>query len=127
MHIEMGDDGRYSMIIISTITFQREFGSPLTLKDVMYVLGLKKNLVLVAMLEDHSYDMIFRKGKDFLCHISSGQLKWIVVQVKNLYKLDVEDCANLSSKLEKVQSRDIGELWHKILGHLHHGALKITH
>lgn len=41
MHIEMGDDGRYSMINIGTITFLRDSGSPLRLKDVMYVPGLK--------------------------------------------------------------------------------------
>ena len=45
--------------------------------------------------------------------------------MKNLYKLDVEYRAILSTKEEKVQSRDIGELWHRILGHFHHGALKI--
>ena len=28
-------------------------------------------------------------------------------------------------KAEEVVSRDEGELWHKRLGHLHHGALKI--
>jgi hypothetical protein len=125
MHIEMGDDGRYSVTDIGTVTFQRESGSPLTLKDVMYVLGLKKNLVSVAMLEDHGYDVIFSKGKAFLHHIATGQVKWIRVRVKNLYKLDVEDCVALSTKAEKVQSRDIGELWHRRLGHLHHGALKI--
>ena len=71
MHIEMGDDGRYSVTDIDTVTFQREFGSPLTLKYVMYVLGLKKNLVSVSMLEDHGYDVIFIKGTDFLHHIAS--------------------------------------------------------
>jgi len=45
--------------------------------------------------------------------------------VKNLYKLDVEDYASLSTKVDKVQNQDIGELWHKILGHLHHKTLKI--
>ena len=43
----------------------------------------------------------------------------------NLYKLDVEDCSLLRIKAEKVQSRYVSELWHRILGHLHHGALKI--
>eukprot|EP00253_Pinus_taeda_P020847 PITA_20847 len=40
MHIEMGDDGKYNTTDIGTVTFQRESGSPLTLKDVMYVLVL---------------------------------------------------------------------------------------
>lgn len=70
MHIEMGD-GRYSTIHISTITFQRESGSPLTLKDVMYVPGLNKNLVSVAILEDSGYNVIFSNGKAFPRHRTS--------------------------------------------------------
>ena len=91
MHIDMGDDGRNSVLDI-------------TLKYVVYVLGLKKNLVSVSMSEDYGYDVIFRKGKDFLHHIATGQEKKIGVRVKNLYMLDVEDCASLSIKVEKVQS-----------------------
>jgi len=72
MHIEMGDDGRYSAIRIGTVTFQRESGSPLTFRDAMYVPGLKKNLVSVSMLEDRGQDMIFSKGKVFLHHIAIG-------------------------------------------------------
>lgn len=45
----MGDDGRYNATNISTITFQWDSGSPLTFKDVMYVPGLKKNLVSVVL------------------------------------------------------------------------------
>jgi hypothetical protein len=39
--------------------------------------------------------------------------------------LEVEDCAALSSKERGEHGQDIGELWHRRLGHLHHGALKI--
>ena len=45
--------------------------------------------------------------------------------MKNIYKLDVDDCVSLSTKAELVQSQGIGELWHRWLDHLHHGALKI--
>ena len=31
----------------------------------------------------------------------------------------------MMGKAEEVVSRDEGELWHRRLGHLHHGALKI--
>ena len=56
MHIEMGDDGRYSATDIGTITFERDLGKPFLLKDAMHVPGLKKNLVSVALLEDKGYD-----------------------------------------------------------------------
>ena len=73
-------------------------------------LGLKKNLVSAAMLEDCGYNVIFSRGKAFICHISLGQVKWIGVWVKNLYKLDVEDYSTLRTKVKKVQSQHNGEL-----------------
>ena len=110
---------------MGTVAFQREHGAPLTFTDVMYVHGLKKNLVSVVMLEDKGYDVFFSKGKAFLRHIATGQTKRIRIWVKNIYKLEVDDCATLSTKEELVQSQVIGELWHRWLGHLHHGALNI--
>jgi len=64
--------------------------------------GLKKNLVSVAMMEDKGYDVVFSKGKVFLRHIGIGQTKRIGIRVKNLYKLEVDDCVALSSKAELV-------------------------
>ena len=93
--------------------FQREHGAPLTLTDVKYAPGLKKNLVSVAMLGDKGYDVVFSKGKVFLRHIATSQTKRIGIRVKNLYKLEVDDCATLSMNAELVQSQDIGELWHR--------------
>jgi hypothetical protein len=113
MHIEMGDDGRYNATGIGTITFQRELGKPFQLKDVMHVPGLKKNLVSVAMLEDRGYDVVFSDGKAFLRHKTTGQVKKIGIRVKNLYKLEVDGCATMMGKAEKVVSRDEGELWHR--------------
>jgi len=57
MHIKMGDDGRYKATRIDTITFHKEFDSPLTLQYVMYVLGFKKRLVSIFVLEDIGYDV----------------------------------------------------------------------
>eukprot|EP00253_Pinus_taeda_P023493 PITA_23493 len=125
MRIEMGDDRKYIVSGWGTIAFQREHRAPITLTDVKYVHGLKKSLVSVTMLEEKGYDVVFSKGKVFLIHIPIGQTKRIGIQVENLYKLEVDDCVALSMKVELVQSQDIGELWHKRLGHLHHGTLKI--
>ena len=75
MNIEMGDDGRYSATSVGIVTFQRDSGNPLTLKYVMYVYGLKKNLVFVSMLEYRGYDVIFSEGKVFLHHRATGQVK----------------------------------------------------
>jgi len=52
MQIEMGDDGKYHVLVEGTILFQMEHGAPLTLTDIKYVPGLKKNLLSVTMLEN---------------------------------------------------------------------------
>ena len=39
--------------------------------------------------------------------------------------MEVDGCATMMGMAEKVVSRDEGELWHRRLGHLHHGALKV--
>ena len=45
VHIEMSDFGRYSAIDIGTISFERESGKPFRLKEVMHVVGLKKEVM----------------------------------------------------------------------------------
>jgi len=70
-NIEFEDDERYRATRIGTINFHRESGSPLRIIDVMYVLGLKKNLVPIIVLEYHDYDVVFSKGKVFLRHITT--------------------------------------------------------
>jgi hypothetical protein len=87
MHIKMGDDGKYSANGIGTITFQRESNKPFQLKNVMHVLGLKKNLVSVTMFEDRGYDVFFSSGISYLRHKATGQVKKIGIRVKNLYML----------------------------------------
>eukprot|EP00253_Pinus_taeda_P036008 PITA_36008 len=93
VHIEMGDDGRYSAIGISTICFERESGKPFVLKEVMHVPGLKKNLISVAMLEDKGYDVVFSEGKAFLRSKTTRETQKIGFRVKNLYQLHVDGCA----------------------------------
>lgn len=68
----------------------------------MFFPSLKKNIVFVSVLEYHSSYVIFSKGKEFLRHIAMGQVKQIEVRVNKLYKLDVEYCVALSTKVEKV-------------------------
>ena len=64
-----------------------------------YVPRLKKNLVSIAMMEDKGHDVVFSKGKVFLRHITTGQVKQIGSWVQNMYALEVQDaCKALRSK-----------------------------
>ena len=99
MRIEMGNDERYSVSGVGTVAFQREHGALITLTDVKHVPGLKKNLVSIAMMEDKGYNVVFSKGKVFLRHITTGQVKQIGSRVQYLYALKVQDaCKALRSK-----------------------------
>jgi len=75
--IAMGNDEKYSVSGVGMVVFQREHGSRITLTDFKYVLGLMKNLVSIAMLEDKGYDVVFSTGKVFLRHITTRQVKQI--------------------------------------------------
>ena len=67
--------------------------------DVKCVPELKRNLVSITMLEDRGYDVVFNKGKVFLRHIITRQVKQIGSRVKNPYALEVQDaCKALSSE-----------------------------
>ena len=50
MDIEMGENGRYNVTGIGIVTFQRELGSPLRIRDVMFVPSLKKNIISISVL-----------------------------------------------------------------------------
>eukprot|EP00253_Pinus_taeda_P006984 PITA_06984 len=109
LHIEMGDDGRYSVTGIGTISFEREFDKPFVLMEVMHVLGLKKNLIYVAMLEDKGYDVIFSKGKAFLHSKTTGETRKIGVQVKNLYQFHVDGCVAMACKSDRCKGCTLGK------------------
>ena len=61
--------------------------------------------------------LFFSEGKGFPRHKATRKSKKIGIRVKNIYKLDVDGCASLMGKADKLVSRDKGEL--------HHGDLKV--
>jgi len=95
----MGNDEKYSVSGVGTIVFQMNHGARITLTDVKYVPRLRKNMVLIPMLEDKGYDLVFNKGKVFLRQVTTRQVKRIGSRVKYLYALEVQDaCKDLRSK-----------------------------
>ena len=58
----MGDDTVVRAVWRGTITFQRESMSPMILRDVLFVLGMKKNLISVSMIKDRGLGVSFMDG-----------------------------------------------------------------
>ena len=53
--VELGDDKCYKIEGVGSISFRLESRDKLHIDEVLYVLGLKKNLLSVATLEEKGY------------------------------------------------------------------------
>jgi hypothetical protein len=62
VEVVLGDDREVKVVGSGTVSFQRESLPPMTLKEVLYVPGLKKNLVSVSTIEEKGYEVLFRDG-----------------------------------------------------------------
>jgi hypothetical protein len=71
--IELRDDKRYKAQGVGTISFQRELCKTLRFADVLYVPGLKKNLISVSTLEDKGYEVNFCNIRVFVRPTGSSE------------------------------------------------------
>ena len=62
VEVVLGDDSVVRAVGRGTINFHRESMSPMVLRDVLYVPGMKKNLVSVSMIEDRGLGVSFLDG-----------------------------------------------------------------
>jgi hypothetical protein len=94
------------------------------LREVLYVPGLKKNLILVSAFEERGYEVLFCDGRVLLLPKESNitSAKVIGTRHEKLYKLMFQPASAL---FHSTSSSDLCELWHRRMAHLHHGALRI--
>ena len=62
IEVVLGDDRVVRAVGVGTLTFQRESKPPLKVTEVLYVPGMRKNLISVSALEDRGYEVLFRGG-----------------------------------------------------------------
>jgi hypothetical protein len=67
MEIALGDDTLVRVAGRDIVAFQRDVMPPISFRDVLYVPGLKKNLILVSTLQDRGLEVSFR-GTEVLIH-----------------------------------------------------------
>jgi hypothetical protein len=97
---------------------------PLVFRDVLFVPGLKKNLISVSSLQDRGLEVSFR-GTKVLIHpkgssITSGRV--IGTRDGKLYRLLFQPLHALAAS--SSSNSQLCELWHRRMAHLHHGALR---
>jgi hypothetical protein len=52
LHVVLGDNARYAVKGTRTTSLQLDSGIPLHLSDVLFVPGMRRNLVSISALED---------------------------------------------------------------------------
>ena len=56
----LGDNRIVRVAGVGTVSFERESYPPLRFTEVLYVPGLKKNLVSISSIEDKGFEVVFR-------------------------------------------------------------------
>jgi hypothetical protein len=89
LHVVLGDNARYTVKGVGSSSFQLDSDIPLQLSEVLYVLGMKRNLVSISSLEDKGYKVTFSEGKVIAWHKNShmDSARVIGVRENNLYRL----------------------------------------
>jgi hypothetical protein len=107
-----------------TVSFQRELRPPMVFRDVLYFLGLKKNMILVSTIQDRGFEVSFR-GDEVLIHPKGSNITFarvIGTRDGKLYRLIFQPLHALASSNNNCH---LCELWHRMIDHLHHGALRV--
>ena len=80
------------------------------------------NLLSVLQLQGKDYDVYFIKEKVYVKHPSWKKNVQIGIKSNQLYRLQLESPMAL---IGNHGDKDLNELWHRRMAHLHHGALRI--
>ena len=82
LEIVLGDDTVVRAVGRGTICFDRESMQPMILRDVLYVPGLKKNLVSVSAIEDRGFGIYVLDGKVYIFSKAEGPSTSYVIGVR---------------------------------------------
>jgi hypothetical protein len=118
--VELGDDGTYAIKGVGSTSFQLQSGNLFHVEEIIYVPGLKKNLILVSVLKSKGYTVAFSNGKTLMWPSNESMSSTMTTGVHEggLYKV-------LGQVIQALAHEMINpcELWHKRFGHLNYNAL----
>ena len=118
--VQLGDDYQYPIKGVGEASYKLESGELLKMKDVLYVPGLKKNLLSKSGLEKKGFRVAFVDGQVLMWPRGSTINDAVVIGVEEggLYKLKGSpEQALFHSTIDPC------ELWHRRFAHLHYRAL----
>ncbi len=118
--VELGNDAKYSVKGIGSASFELNYGESLRMSNILFVPGLKKNLISVSALEDKGYVVAFSDGKVLIWEKNSSMKSAVTIGIGEggLYIL-------MGKPIQALVHNDINlsELWHRGFAHLRYRAL----
>jgi hypothetical protein len=118
--VTLGDDYHYPIKGVVESNHKLNSGNSLKMKDVLYVPGLKKNLLSISALDKKGFKVSFIDGEVLMWAKGETLNEAIVIgnEENGLYKLKGHSEAAMTYAIENSC-----ELWHRILAHINYKAL----
>jgi hypothetical protein len=109
--VSLGDDYQYPIKGMGEATCKFDSGTPMRMKDVLYVPSLKKNLLSISFLDKKSFRVAFIDG-EVLMWSKGKPIEDVVIGIEEggLYKLKGHSDVALTHSTESPC-----ELWHRRL------------
>jgi hypothetical protein len=120
--VKLDDDYQYPIKGVGEASYKLDSKKPVKMKDVLYVPGLKKNLLSISSLDEKEFIVAFIDG-EVLMWLGGKSIDDVVVigvQEGGLYKLKGQSVSLLVHSTVTPS-----ELWNIIFSHIHYKALPI--
>ena len=87
--MELGYGSTYAIKGVGSSAFQLDSGTLISVEEILYVSGLKKNVLSVTVLEDKGFSVAFSEGKVLVWPKGGSMSSAIVIGVSegDLYKV----------------------------------------
>jgi hypothetical protein len=118
--VTLGDDYQYPIKGVGESNHKLNSGNSLKMKDILYVPGLKKNLLSISYLEKKGFRVAFIDGEVLMWANGETLNEAIIIgsEENGLYKLKGHSEAAMTHAIE-----NFCELWHRWLAHINYKAL----
>jgi hypothetical protein len=121
--VKLGDDFQYPIKGVGEASYKLNSGNPMKMKEVLYVPGLKKNLLSISALDKKGFRVAFIDGQVLMWPRGKTLDDAVVIGVEEggLYKLKGHsDSAMVHDIVNPI------ELCHRRFAHLHYKSLPVV-
>jgi hypothetical protein len=118
--VTLGDDYQYPIKGVGESNYKLDSENSIIMKDVLYVPGLKKNLLSISTLDKKGYRVSFIDGEVLMWAKGETLNEAIVIRSEEngLYKLKGHPETAMTHAI-----KNSCELWHRILAHINYKVL----